>query len=234
LFVFREPIKNFQGIEICEKIQKDNGKGRRPWNRRWTGGGVYTRDCMSENRHGSGARRPAAQRQAPRARASRTAGTTPPSRTSRQIPFLLLLLPPPSLTPPSPLWTGQTAVCRRLRTAACGGGRRGRAGGQHGRGRVCPGGWGEGRRIRCRGRGAPLAGSRQWAAWRGQMRSVAGRVWPSLEVGGRRAAGVEGGRMLAAGADGCVYVSTGWVCGHRGQRVRWSLLLGHYQSLSCV
>jgi hypothetical protein len=57
---------------------------------------------------------------------------------------------------------------------------------------------------------------------------------PALEVGGRNAAGVEGWRMLAVGADGCVYVSTGCVCGHRGQTVHWSLLLGHYPSLSCV
>jgi hypothetical protein len=95
-------------------------------------------------------------------------------------------------------------------------------------------GWGEGRRIRCRGRGSASSGFATVGGVAGAD-VVRGRAGVAIARGWRQARGRgRGGRMLAAGADGCVYVSTGWVCGHLGQRVRWSLLLGHYQSLSCV
>jgi hypothetical protein len=131
-------MESFKDIEICQKIQKDNGKGRR---RLHEGLPVGVPDL------------PAAQRQAPRARTSRTAGTTPPSAVAH---VTADSLSPPASPPPQR--TGQTVECRRPRTAACGRGRRGQAGGRCGRGSVCTGGWGEGRRIRCRGRGSASSG----------------------------------------------------------------------------
>jgi hypothetical protein len=95
-------------------------------------------------------------------------------------------------------------VCRRLRTAACGGGRRGRAGGQHGRGRVCPGGWGEGRRIRCRGRGSASSGFATVGGVAGAD-AVRGRAGVAIARGWRQARGRGRGRAHVGG--GCR-----WMC----------------------
>jgi hypothetical protein len=196
------------------------------------GGGVGTEGGREEafargtacRSTGPPSRRPAAQRQAPRqaprARASPSSAATSTAsprvahhRNNSVVAHVAAdslsppASPPPSLTPPPPQWTGRTAECRRPRTAACGGGRRGRVGGQRGRGRVCLGLLGGGARAVGSGagaRGAPLPGSRQWAAWRGQMR----------QARAERAAGAGGWRQERGGGRGLAHVGCGcrWMC----------------------